>query len=238
MAGLLDLVSQQLSGSTVQRLSQQIGADPASTQKALSAALPLLVGGLARNATHSPQGAQSLARALDRDHDGSVLDNLGGLLGGGSGGALGSLLGGSGGRGGGLDDLLGVAGSLLGGGSRATNGDGILGHVLGAKRGAIEQGVARSSGLSIDKVGKLLPLLAPIVMSALGRMKQQHNLDAGGLASMLSQERARVERDTPGMQEGGLLGFLDMDDDGDITDDVAKLGSFLNDSGVLGKLFG
>ena len=98
---------------------------------------------------------------------------------------------------------------------------------------AIEQGVAQSSGLSADKVGQLLPMLAPLVMGALGKAKQQNNLDAGGLASMLNQERARVEHDTPGMQDGGLLGFLDMDNDGDVTDDVVKIGGML--SSFLGK---
>ncbi len=225
-------------------MSSQIGADPESTQKALSAALPMLVGRLARNA-QSPEGAQSLANALDRDHDGSLLDGLAGLLGGGSssggglsdllgGGGLDALLGGGGssGGGGGLGDLLG---GLLGGGapaSKTTDGDGILSHILGNKRGAVEQGVARSSGLDAGAVSKLLPMLAPLVMGALGRAKQQQNLDAGGLASMLNQERTRVERQTPGMKEGGLLSMLDMDDDGDISDDVANIG------GMLGQFFG
>ena len=109
MSGILDLLNQQLSGQAVQQMSAQIGADPASTQKALSAALPMLVGGLARNANQSPEGAQALANALDRDHDGSVLDSLGSLL-----------VGASGGGGGGLGSLLGMAGSLLGGGGAAS----------------------------------------------------------------------------------------------------------------------
>ena len=107
-----------------------------------------------------------------------------------------------------------------------------VGHILGGKRGGVEQGVAQSSGLSVDKVSQLLPMLAPVVMGALGKAKKQQNLDARGLASMLNQERAHVERDTPGMQDGGLLGFLDMDDDGDVTDDVVKIG------GMLSSFFG
>ncbi len=251
MSGILDLLNQELSGPAVQQMSNQIGADQESTQKALSTALPMLLGGLARNA-QSPEGAQSLASALDRDHDGSLLDGLAGLLGGGSGGSgggLGALLGGGSGGGsggGGLADLLGggsgsgggladLLGGLMGGGapaSKTTDGDGILGHILGNKRGAVEQGVARSSGLDASAVSKLLPMLAPLVMGALGKAKKQQNLDAGGLASMLNQERAHVEHQTPGMKEGGLLGMLDMDDDGDISDDVAKIG------GMLGQFFG
>lgn len=239
MSGLLEVLSRQLSGPAVQQMSKQIDADPATTQKALAAALPMLVGGLARNATKSPEGAHSLAQALERDHDGSLLDGLSSLLGGGSGG-LGSLLGGGSG-GSGLGGLIGglMTGAAGGGtASRTTDGDGILGHILGGKRDAIEQGVARSSGLDAGKVSQLLTMLAPIVMGALGRVKQQQNLDAGGLASLLNQERTRVEQDTPGMQQGTLLDLLDMDKDGDVSDDVAKIGSFLSNSGVLGKLFG
>jgi hypothetical protein len=40
------------------------------------------------------------------------------------------------------------------------------------------------------------------------------------------------------MSEGGLASFLDFDGDGDISDDVAKVGSVLAGSGILGKLFG
>ncbi len=241
MSGLLDLLTQQLSGPLAQQLGAQIDADPAPTQKAIGAALPVLLGGLARNATESPQGAQSLASALDQDHDGSLLDSLSGLLGGGGGGGLGALFGGGERSGGGLGDLLGAAGGLFGGSTpptRTTDGDGILKHVLGDRRAAVEQGVARASGLDSAKVGQLLGVLAPIVMGALGRVKRQQNLDADGLAGMLNQERARVEEQTPGMSKGGLLGLLDADGDGDISDDIAGLGSKIAASGVLGKIFG
>lgn len=226
MASILNMLNQQLSDATVQQMSRQIGADPASTQKALATALPLLLGGLARNANQSPQQAQSLASALERDHDGSVLDGLAGLLGGGSRG--GSDLGG----------LLSMAGGLLGGGSKATDGDGILGHVLGGKRRAVEQGVAKASGLDAAKVAQLMAMLAPIVMAALGKAKRQNNLDADGLTALLNRERSTVEEQTPGMQQGGLLGLLDMDGDGNVADDIAKIGGSIAASGVLGKLFG
>ena len=45
-----------------------------ATSKALAAAVPLLLAGLARNAAQ-PAGAQQLHDALTRDHDGSALDN-------------------------------------------------------------------------------------------------------------------------------------------------------------------
>ena len=42
--------------------------------------LPILLAALNRNASN-PAGAAALHGALERDHDGSILDNLGGFLG-------------------------------------------------------------------------------------------------------------------------------------------------------------
>ncbi len=87
-----ELLSQQLGGGALQQISQQIGADEETTSNAVSAALPMLLGGLARNA-QSQDGASSLLGALDRDHDGSVLDDIAGFLGHGGGAAGEGILG-------------------------------------------------------------------------------------------------------------------------------------------------
>ena len=79
---ILDLVTQSLGGSGTRQIGQQLGLDENSTAKAISGALPVLLGALTRNASSS-QGAGALAGALDRDHDGSILDDIGGFLGGG-----------------------------------------------------------------------------------------------------------------------------------------------------------
>lgn len=73
------LLGQVLSGNNVSAISQQIGADESTTSSAIQAALPLLLGGLANNA-QSEGGASALAGALDRDHDGSVLDDIAGFV--------------------------------------------------------------------------------------------------------------------------------------------------------------
>ena len=77
---ILNELTSQLSGPALQALSQQLGADSQSTQTAISAALPMLIGAMARNASQD-QGAQALSQALAKDHDGSILDNLQGFLG-------------------------------------------------------------------------------------------------------------------------------------------------------------
>lgn len=227
---ILDQIRRQLDDRAIEGLAQQIGADRAGTEQAIGAALPTLLGGLARNAGRSSEGASSLARALDRDHDPSLLEQLGGALSGGGGGGglaagLGSLLGGAGEGGGGLGSLVG---SLLGGGSspKALDGAGILGHIFGDRRSSVEAGLGRTSGLQKSQITKLLVLLAPLVMSALSKVKRDRGLDAGGLADVLGREQREVEKRAPGLSSGSLGSLLDRDGDG-VADDLADIGASL-----------
>jgi hypothetical protein len=84
MSSILEMLNQQLGGDAVQQISQQLGVDTQTANNAISAALPMLLGGLANN-TANPQGADALASALSRDHDGGIFDNLMGFLGNGTG---------------------------------------------------------------------------------------------------------------------------------------------------------
>lgn len=90
MTSLLDSLKQQLGPDTIQQISTQLGADPAMTSNAISVALPILLGGLGRNASN-PDGAQRLDTALGA-HDGSILNDLGGLLGKSGGGGIGGAI--------------------------------------------------------------------------------------------------------------------------------------------------
>lgn len=191
---LLAMLSQQIDDQTVRSIGGQLGVDQETAGTAISAALPVLMGALARN-SQSEGGAGALAGALDRDHDGSVLDDLG---------------------------------SFLGQGSQARSmGEAILGHVLGGgQQRSAEQAIGRSAGLDAGQVGRLLALLAPIVMGFLGQQKRRQGLDEGGLSSMLGSERRRIEEAHPG--RGDLVSqILDQDDDGQVGDDLVNLGSKL-----------
>ncbi|MEL7157727.1 MAG: DUF937 domain-containing protein [Actinomycetota bacterium] len=107
-------------------------------------------------------------------------------------------------------------GSLLGSGG----GDGakILGHVLGRRQPYVEQQVAQKSGVNLDLIMKLLPILAPLVMGYLSKQKQERNLGPGGLGEVLGAERQEAERREPGL--GGLGALLDADGDGSALDDI------------------
>lgn len=76
---LLELIQNQLGEEKVEQMSSQLGEDKNSTLNALGDAVPIILGGLSRN-TKDQDGRNSLAGALDRDHDGSVFENLGSLI--------------------------------------------------------------------------------------------------------------------------------------------------------------
>jgi hypothetical protein len=70
-----------------------------------------------------------------------------------------------------LDDLDGYLDGKVSG--RRADGSGILKHTLGDRQSAAEEAVAKKSGLSMESIGPLLTVLAPIVMNMLGRKQQQ-----------------------------------------------------------------
>lgn len=81
MAGILDLLNSDLGRSLISGASAHLGQGKEQTGSGLSAALPLILGALKNNAATSG-GAQGLLGALSKDkHNGSILDNLGDMLG-------------------------------------------------------------------------------------------------------------------------------------------------------------
>lgn len=121
-----------------------------------------------------------------------------------------------------LDNLKGaLASGDTGAGGR------ILGNVLGDRQEVAETAVARTSGMDPQVAGQLLATLAPVVMGALGRVQQQHGLDAEGLSDRLRQEEQKAQQAAPDWMNLATR-LLDRNQDGSILDDVG---------GIVGKLF-
>jgi hypothetical protein len=194
MSALMEILGQSLGGDTMDQIGDQLGVDRATAASAVGVALPVLVGALSRNAS-TPGGHDALESALERDHDGGILDDLGGFLGGGAGGAGGS----------------------------------ILGHVLGGRRDSMAESVGRASGLDAGSAAQLLAMLAPIVLGALTRARQQGG--GGALTDILGGAQSRMQQTAPqGMDI--VTQMLDSNHDGNVGDDVARMGI-----GILGSLF-
>jgi hypothetical protein len=100
MASLLESLSEMINPDAIGSLSKSLGADSSAITKALGAAGPLLLGGMA-NLAGTPAGAQSLFD-MAKNQGSGILGNLGSVLGGlfggggaapGSGGLMSMLLG-------------------------------------------------------------------------------------------------------------------------------------------------
>ena len=155
MSGLLDLLSSPMGKQLISGVASQTGQPENKTADVLSMAMPLLLGAMKKNVA-SPQGAEGLMNALSSKHDGGLLDNLGGLFGG------------------------GVDQSVI------NDGAGILGHVFGGKQANVENALSQKSGLDAGSVAQILKIAAPLVMAYLGKQKAQSNVnDANGLNSLL-----------------------------------------------------
>src|SRR6476620_9851926 len=131
MLSLQDLLGNEQGSAALNEISQNVGADQSSVSSAVQAALPMLINGLANNAS-TPEGAESLNNALEQDHDGSLLGNL---------------------------ESLG--GMIFGGQStpRQADSGGILGHILGSGQGQVVQQASNQSGLNSGQVAQILMML-------------------------------------------------------------------------------
>lgn len=75
MADLLGSLMEQLeSRGAIDQIASKLGVPPGQASSAVAAGVPAILAGLARNA-QKPDGASAIASALEKDHDGSVLDD-------------------------------------------------------------------------------------------------------------------------------------------------------------------
>ena len=214
MAGIFDLLNSDLGKTIINGVSGSTGTDQNKTSSVLTMALPVLMKAMERNAS-TPEGAQGLMGALSGKHDGSILDNLGGLFGGGV-----------------NQDVT-------------NDGDKILGHVLGQRRQGVEKVIGEKAGLDMGSVGNILKVAAPILMGVLGKQSRQNNVSsAGDLSGLLGGLLGGASNTGAVTKEQTFLEkVLDSDGDGSVIDDVAGmvLGGGKSSGGLgglLGGLFG
>ncbi|MBO3097885.1 DUF937 domain-containing protein [Gelidibacter pelagius] len=210
MSGILDLLNSDLGKSIVSGVAGQTNQPQNKTHDVLTMAMPVLMAAMQRNAS-SPEGAQGLLSALNGKHDGSILNNLSGLFGGG------------------VDDNV------------MTDGSKILGHVLGNKQSNVEKAIGAKSGMDAASVAQILKVAAPILMGMLGNQAKQQNVDSpGGLEGMLGgllkgnspqNERSFLESILDANNDGSIID----DVAGMVLGGNKKKGGL---GGVIGGLFG
>lgn len=200
-----DILDQHLNDDNfIDNLSQQIGgAEREQTRAAANGIVAAMSSAMSKTAA-TEHGASGLLGMLDADGDGSIIDDVMNMVSGG------------GGQAGGQAGLM-------------QNGAGIVNSLLGGKQGGIIDMISKMSGLSGDKTGNLMSMLAPIILSALSKTGKQGGggFDIGGILNMLQGTQQKKASGNPAMDMIGQ--FLDKDGDGDFTDDLL---------GGLGGLFG
>lgn len=211
MSGLLDLLNSPMGKQLISGVAGQTGQSENKTADVLSMAMPLLMGAMKKNAS-TPGGAQGLMNALSSKHDGSILDDLGGLFGGGVDQGV-------------MDD-----------------GAGILGHVFGTKQPQVENALSSKSGIDAGSISQILKIAAPLVLGYLGKQTKQQNLSSpdaltgllGGLmgGSNTQKEQSLIETfldsDGDGSVIDDLAGMV-------LNSGGSKSGGL---GGLLGGLFG
>ncbi len=165
---LLDMVKDQISGSLVSNASKFLGESESGVQKALDGIFPTLLGKMADTADDS----NGLTKLFDlaKGQDDSILDDIGGLFGGGAGNVA----------------------KLMNGGS------GVLSLLLGNNTGGLIDKLAGFSGLKGSAASSLIKMAAPFLMSMVGRHIKNKALDAVGLGKFLGSQRQYAQSSMPG----------------------------------------
>lgn len=145
---LIDLLTGNTGNQVAERAESKFGINKNQVLALLAVAAPLIISYLSKK-SQSAGEAESLNAALDKDHDGSILNDVSQAE------------------------------------ARQSEGGSILNHIFGGEKQNVENQLSQKTGISIDKIGPVLSMLAPIIMGYIGKEKQQSNVGAGGLGSLL-----------------------------------------------------
>ncbi|PJJ68184.1 DUF937 domain-containing protein [Chryseobacterium geocarposphaerae] len=145
---LLDLLTGNTSNQVAEKAENKFGISRNQIIALLAVAAPLIISYL-RNKSQDAKEAEALNNALDKDHDGSILNDSSQLE------------------------------------ARESEGGSILNHIFGGDKQNVENQLSQNTGISIDKIGPVLAMLAPVIMGYIGKEKQQNNVGAGGLGDLL-----------------------------------------------------
>ncbi len=147
-----DLLQGPMKNIIIGQLSNQLGlGNDQKTSAAVDGVFGTLLNGILNNAS-TPEGQQSLENALEKDHNGSILDDLSGFL----------------------------TGTNKPENESTTNGAGILKHILGDKKDDVVNSISNASGIDTSKILQMMMTLAPILLGFLGKAKSQTNQQSGG----------------------------------------------------------
>ena len=211
---LIELITGNAGNQVASQAENKFGISKNQIIALLAVAAPLVISYLRKKSQEDPNEAEALNNALDKDHDGSILDNPAQVE------------------------------------SRLQEGGSILDHIFGGQKGQVENQLSQNTGISMDKIGPVLAMLAPLIMGYIGKEKQSSGVNSrGGLGDLLggilggAQNQAQAEPSNP-LNDilGSVLGGGNQQSSGNPLNDI--LGSVLGggqqqqQQGGLGGLLG
>lgn len=165
---LIDLITGNAGNEVATQAENKFGISKNQIIALLAVAAPLVISYLRKKSQEDPNEAEALNSALDKDHDGSILDNPSQVE------------------------------------ARQQEGGSILDHVFGGEKSTVENQLSQKTGISMDKIGPILGMLAPIIMGYIGKQKQSNGVTSGGgLGDLLggilggAQSQAQAEPSNP-----------------------------------------
>ncbi len=175
---LLDMLKGQMGSSVTRQIGNYLGESESATSGALDSILPTVLGSVIQKGSTDAGAGELLKSINDGGHDGSIFDNLSGVLGGGEA----------------TSGLMKTGSSLLGG----LMGNSMMGSVLDL--------ITKSTGFGRKSSSSLMSMVTPLIYGMIGRYVKNKALDAIGLRNFLGGQRTHAASALPsGM--ASLLGF-------------------------------
>ncbi len=176
---LLSLLKDQMSDSLVETIAGSIGANSSVARTGINAILPTILGGLASKGATTEGATGILDMIKGGGYDGSMMSKLPSLLGGGSA----------------TKDLM-------------SNGSSMLSSIFGGSQSSILSTIMSVAGMNKNSSSSLMSMLAPMVMSMVGKQVMGNNMGVSGLMDLLKGQKSHISSALPaGM--GSILGFAD-----------------------------
>ena len=165
---LIDLLTGSAGNQVASEAGNKFGISKNQVIALLAVAAPLVISYLRKKSQENPNEAEALNKALDRDHDGSILNDPSQAM------------------------------------ARQQEGGSILDHVFGGQKATVENQLSQNTGISMDKIGPILAMLAPLIMGYIGKEKQSGGVTSGGgLGDLLggilgsAQNQAQAQNSNP-----------------------------------------
>ncbi|WHF51124.1 DUF937 domain-containing protein [Chryseobacterium gotjawalense] len=212
---LIDLITGNTGNQVAADAENKFGISKNQIIALLAVAAPLVISYLRKKSQDNPQEAEALNNALDKDHDGSILN----------------------------DPSQAAA--------RQQEGASILDHVFGSQKPDVENQLSEKTGISVDKIGPILAMLAPVIMGFIGKEKQATGVNSGGglgdllggilgnATSQVQQQQAQGNSNPLTEILGSVLGSAKQGSSGGLGDILRSvLGGDQQSEGGLGGLLG